>query len=36
MNIPPQLYNDLMKEDKLISCPTCHRIMFHETETAEE
>ncbi len=36
MNIPPQLYNDLMKEDKLISCPTCHRIMFHETETEEE
>lgn len=38
MNIPPQLYNDLMKEHKLISCPTCHRIMFHqpETETAEE
>ncbi len=36
MNIPPQLYNDLMKEDKLISCPTCHRIMFHEVETEEE
>lgn len=36
MNIPPQLYNDLMKEDKLISCPTCHRIMFHQTETGEE
>ena len=36
MNIPPQLYNDLMKEDKLISCPTCHRIMFHQTETEEE
>ncbi|MBU2539360.1 MAG: hypothetical protein KKH22_13075 [Proteobacteria bacterium] len=35
MNIPPQLYNDLMKEDKLISCPTCHRIMFHEAETEE-
>ncbi len=36
MNIPPQLYNDLMKEDKLISCPTCYRIMFHEAETEEE
>ncbi|MBA3004650.1 MAG: hypothetical protein FP813_12520 [Desulfurivibrio sp.] len=35
MNIPPQLYNDLMKEDKLIFCPTCHRIMFHEAETEE-
>lgn len=36
MNIPPQLYNDLMKQDKLISCPTCHRIMFHEPETEAE
>lgn len=36
MNIPPQLYNDLMKEDKLIFCPTCHRIMFHQAETEEE
>lgn len=36
MNIPPQLYNDLLKEDKLISCPTCHRIMFHQAETEEE
>jgi hypothetical protein len=36
MNIPPQMYNDLMKEDKLISCPTCHRIMFHQPETEEE
>jgi hypothetical protein len=36
MNIPPQLYNELMKEDKLISCPTCHRIMFHQPETEEE
>jgi len=35
MNIPPQLFNDLMKEDKLISCPTCHRIMFHQPETQE-
>lgn len=34
MNIPPQLFNDLMKQDKLIACPTCHRIMFHQPEAS--
>lgn len=28
MNIPPQLFNDLLKEDKLLVCPTCNRIMY--------
>lgn len=36
MNIPSQLYNELMREDKLLSCPTCHRIMFHQPEAGEE
>lgn len=35
MNIPSQLYNDLMKEDRLLFCPTCHRIMFHQPESPE-
>ncbi|MDF1614199.1 zinc ribbon domain-containing protein [Desulfurivibrio dismutans] len=38
MNIPPQLYNDLLKEEQLLLCPTCNRIMFpqaaEETEKA--
>ena len=29
MNIPPQLFNDLMKEEKMLTCPTCNRIMYH-------
>jgi predicted nucleic acid-binding Zn-ribbon protein len=28
MNIPPQLYNELHKNDKLMTCPHCHRIMY--------
>ncbi len=32
MNIPPQLYNELLKDDKLLSCPTCHRIMYIQLE----
>lgn len=33
MNIPPQLFNELRKEDKLLSCPTCNRIIFYQPET---
>ncbi|MEA2084618.1 MAG: C4-type zinc ribbon domain-containing protein [Thermodesulfobacteriota bacterium] len=32
MNIPPQLFNDLLKEDKLYFCPTCNRIIYHLPE----
>ena len=32
MNIPPQLFNDLMKEDRMLTCPTCNRIMYHQAE----
>lgn len=35
MNIPPQLFNDLRKEETLISCPTCNRIMFYQPETEQ-
>jgi len=28
MNVPPQLYNDLQRYDKLHICPNCHRIIF--------
>lgn len=30
MNIPPQLFNNLMKNEELLTCPTCHRMMFYE------
>lgn len=37
MNIPPQLFNNLLKEQELLSCPICNRLMFHQPEgTAEQ
>ena len=38
MNIPPQLFIELQKEEEMLSCPSCNRIMFHEkvTEKATE
>lgn len=35
MNIPPQLFNELRKEQALISCPTCNRIMFYQPEAEQ-
>ncbi len=29
MNIPPQLFNNLLREEELLSCPTCNRMMYH-------
>ncbi|NNG01655.1 MAG: hypothetical protein HKM93_19870 [Desulfobacteraceae bacterium] len=28
MNIPPQLFNELQRFDKLFFCPNCHRIIY--------
>ncbi len=28
MRIPPQKYNELLKSDKLMTCPTCQRIIY--------
>lgn len=36
MNIPPQMFNDLLKEDAILSCPTCNRMMYHKVEVTEE
>ncbi len=30
MNIPPQLYNELQRSVKLLSCPNCNRIIYFE------
>ncbi len=35
MNLPPQLINDLMKEEKMYSCPTCHRIIYHQSDAPQ-
>lgn len=29
MNVPPQLYNELLREDKMHICPTCNRLLYH-------
>jgi len=29
MNIPPQLYIEVQRENSLILCPQCSRILYH-------
>jgi len=36
MNIPPQMFIELQKEEEMLSCPTCNRIMFFERAVEEE
>lgn len=30
MNIPPQLWNEIIRSDKLNLCPSCHRILYYK------
>jgi predicted nucleic acid-binding Zn-ribbon protein len=30
LNIPPQLYNEILKGNELILCPHCHRILYQQ------
>lgn len=36
MNIPPQLFNNLLKETELLSCPTCNRMLYYVPEKKEK
>jgi predicted nucleic acid-binding Zn-ribbon protein len=36
MSIPPQHFNDILKGDRVLNCPTCQRILFHQPESDEE
>jgi len=36
MSIPPQHFNDILKGDRLLNCPTCQRILFHDPESETE
>ena len=36
MSIPPQHFNDILKGDRMLNCPTCQRILFHKPESNEE
>jgi hypothetical protein len=35
MNLPPQLFNTLFKEDTYITCPHCQRLLYMRTEAGE-
>ena len=35
MSIPPQQFNDIMKGDRILNCPTCQRILYHMPEKEE-
>jgi hypothetical protein len=34
LNIPPQLYNELLKSDQVLSCPNCNRIIYWDEKNA--
>jgi len=36
MSIPPQQFNDILRGDKMLNCPTCQRILYHQPEKSEE
>lgn len=36
MNIPPQLYNQLLTVSSILSCPNCNRIMYPENPDKDE
>ncbi len=33
MSTPPQFFNELRASEKIYHCPSCNRILFHETES---
>lgn len=34
LRIPPQLYNEILKDERIHTCPNCHRILYYERESA--
>ncbi|MCK9295906.1 MAG: C4-type zinc ribbon domain-containing protein [Desulfobulbaceae bacterium] len=36
MNIPAQQFNEVLKGEQLLFCPTCQRMMFHQTPAKED
>ncbi len=30
MNLPPQQYNILLRGDKMLDCPSCQRMLYHQ------
>ncbi len=36
MNIRPQLWNEIIKSEKIIHCPSCHRILYYSPTIPED
>jgi predicted nucleic acid-binding Zn-ribbon protein len=36
MNIPPQLWNEIIKSDKVQHCPSCQRILYYKQSAEQE
>ncbi len=36
MNIPPQLWNEIIRSDKLILCPSCTRILYYNPPVSDD
>jgi hypothetical protein len=36
MNIPPQLWNEIIRSDKVNLCPSCQRILYYKVPEAQE
>jgi len=36
MNIPPQLWNEIIRSEKLILCPSCHRILYYKPPVTDD
>jgi predicted nucleic acid-binding Zn-ribbon protein len=30
MNLPPQQFNLLLRGDKILECPSCQRLLYHQ------
>ncbi|NIO11650.1 MAG: hypothetical protein GTO40_27980 [Deltaproteobacteria bacterium] len=36
MNIPPQLWNEIIRSEKINLCPSCHRILYYNPPVSDE
>ena len=35
MNVPPQVYNLVIRSEEIITCPNCHRILYYEVTSGQ-
>jgi predicted nucleic acid-binding Zn-ribbon protein len=36
MNIPPQLWNEIIRSEKINLCPSCQRILYYKPSAQQE